>query len=152
MKRRDWMGLAIVLLVERVEAMNGEPSLTLVEHTSETGFQMTMERLITAITAAGMTVFARVDHAAAARSVGLTMPPTEVVFYGNPKGGTPVMLATPRAALELPLRVLLREGNDGKAILSFHPIAESLRSAGVGQDMAERLAPGQQLMLTALRA
>jgi uncharacterized protein (DUF302 family) len=94
----------------------------LVERTSKTGFATTMERLVRAIGDAGMTVFASIDHAAAARAAGLEMPQTVVLLFGNPRGGTPVMLAAPRAALELPLRVMLREGKDGAAVLSFHPV------------------------------
>lgn len=121
------------------------------ERASATGFATTLDRLVAAIEEAGMTVFARIDHAAAARSAGLAMPPTVVLLYGNPEGGTPIMLATPRAALDLPLRVLLREDGDGKAWLSFHPVGPSLREAGVPEDMAARLAPGQHIVLNALR-
>ncbi|MET0937040.1 MAG: DUF302 domain-containing protein [Luteibacter sp.] len=122
-----------------------------VEHASASDFATTLERLVAVIAEAGMTVFAQIDHAAAARAVGLAMPPTVVLLYGHPKGGTPVMLASPRAALDLPLRVLLREGSDGKALLSFHPIGPTLREAGVPDDLAMRLQPGQQLLQKALR-
>ncbi|RWA53434.1 hypothetical protein AU476_14045 [Cupriavidus sp. UYMSc13B] len=57
----------------------------------------------------GMTIFARIDHAEAARNVGLAMPPTQVLIYGNAKRGTPLMLAAPGVALDLPLRVLVRD-------------------------------------------
>lgn len=131
--------------------MTAEPTTTLVEHASATDFATTMDRLVAVIDEAGMTVFARIDHAAAARAAGLTMPPTVVLLYGNPRGGTPIMLAAPRAALELPLRVLLREGSDGKAWLSFHPVGPSLREAGVPDDLSMRLAPAQEVLLKALR-
>jgi uncharacterized protein (DUF302 family) len=99
-----------------------------------------------------MSVFASIDHAAAARGVGLALPPTVVLFYGNPEGGTPVMLVAPRAALDLPLRVLLREGSDQRAVLSFHPIGDTLREAGVTEDMAMRLQQSQTVVLKALQA
>ncbi len=67
----------------------------------------TLTRLEAAITERGLTVFARFDHAAAARSAGLQMPETTVLVFGNPRAGTPVMLAAPLIALELPLRVLV---------------------------------------------
>jgi uncharacterized protein (DUF302 family) len=127
------------------------PSPALVEHASVSDFVTTMTRLVATIEGAGMTVFARIDHAALAREVGLQMPPTVLLIYGNPKGGTPIMLAEPRAALDLPLRVLLREADDGRAMLSFHPIGSLLVPAGVPESMALRLQPAQEVVLKALR-
>ena len=126
-------------------------SPTFVEQVSLNDFDTTLRMLVEAIESAGLTVFARIDHAAAARSVGLTMPPTVLLLYGNPRGGTPIMVAAPRSALELPLKVLLREGADGKAILSFHRVGPAMRDAGVCDDMAIRLGPSQELLLRALR-
>lgn len=151
MNRRDWLMLSVVAPCGSAEAMMTEPTANLIEEASATDFATTMARLAAAIEEAGMTVFARIDHAAAARAAGLAMPPTVVLLYGNPKGGTPIMLATPRAALDLPLRVLLREDSDGRALLSFHPVTRTLREAGVPDDIAIRLVPGQQVLLKALR-
>ncbi|MGO4513398.1 DUF302 domain-containing protein [Bradyrhizobium sp. MOS001] len=75
----------------------------------------TLARLRTALEANGLKIFATIDHHAAAQSVGLDMPPTTVLIYGNPKGGTALMLAAPDFALELPLRLLVREGEHGKS-------------------------------------
>ena len=85
------------------------PSNGIAEHVSSFAFAPTVHRLKDAIAKAGMTVFASIDHAAGAREVGMEMPPTIVLLYGNARGGTPIMLATPQAALDLPLRVLVRE-------------------------------------------
>ncbi len=98
-----------------------------------------------------MTVFARIDHAAGAQAVGMTMPPTIVLMYGNPRGGTPIMLAAPRAALDLPLRVLVREDADGRAIVSFYPIAPVLEASVVPRTLANRLEPAQRVLMDALR-
>ncbi len=122
----------------------------LVELESTESFAATLKRLEDAITAAGMTIFARVDHAAGAREAGLSMPPTVVLLYGNPKGGTAMMLASPRAALDLPLRVLIRE-ESGHAIVAYHPIAELLARAGVPADLAAKLEPAQRLIENAVR-
>jgi uncharacterized protein (DUF302 family) len=73
-------------------------------------FPDTMARLRSTLESRGFRIFAVIDHRAAAESVGLTMPPTMVLIHGNPKGGTPLMLAAPDFAVELPLRVLIREG------------------------------------------
>ena len=67
----------------------------------------------------GLTVFARVDHHAAAAAAGVEMQEAQVVFVGNPKAGTPIMIAAPLVALELPLRVLVWADSDGATWISF---------------------------------
>jgi uncharacterized protein (DUF302 family) len=121
------------------------------EHLSSLGFQSTVDRLVATIEKAGMTVFARIDHAAGAKEVGIAMPPTVVLLYGNPKGGTPIMLASPLAALDLPLRVLVREDDAGRALVSLHPIAAVLRRAGVPEELAIRLEPAQRVLIDAIK-
>lgn len=114
-------------------------------------FPSTLDRLTKAIEGAGMKVIARIDHAAAAKDVGLTMPPTVVLIYGNPRGGTPIMLAAPGAALDLPLRVLVREDAAGRVHVAFHPIVPTLSAAGVPEVLARTLEPGQALLLRAIQ-
>jgi len=99
-----------------------------------------------------MTIFSRIDHAAGARAAGLAMPPATVLIYGHAKGGTPIMLAAPLAALDLPLRVLIREDEQGRTQLAFHPVADMLLQAGVPDTLATRLAPAQQLLVRAIQA
>jgi uncharacterized protein (DUF302 family) len=90
-----------------------EPSVeAVVKLESTESFADTLTRLQSTLESNGFKIFATIDHQAAARSVGLDMPPTTVLVYGNPKGGTPLMLAAPDFALELPLRVLVREDSD----------------------------------------
>jgi len=122
----------------------------LLEHQTPLAFDEVIARLKTAIAQAGLTLFAQIDHAAGARDVGLTMPPTMVLIYGNPKGGTPIMLAAPNAALDLPLHVLIRESDGGGCVIAFHPIAPLLTEAGVSQELAAKLEPAQQLLLKAV--
>lgn len=122
---------------------------SVVEFISPFNFQVTMDRLSTAILGAGMKLFATIDHAANAREVGLDMPPTVVMIYGKAEGGTPMMLAAPRAALDLPLHVLLREDTDGRTIVALRPIAPTLEASGVPAALASRLEPAQQLLLNA---
>ena len=126
------------------------PNSDLVEHVSAVAFAPTLQRLTKAIEAAGMTVFAQIDHAAGARTVGMAMPPTVVLLYGHPKGGTPIMLAVPQTALDLPLRVLVREDSDGRALMSFHPATAMLRQAGVPEALAARLEPAQRVLVEAM--
>ena len=74
-------------------------------------------------------------------------PPATVLIYGSPEGGMAIMLATPPAALDVPLRVLVREREDGRAAIAFHPVAAMLRRAGVPEDGAVRLEPAQRVSL-----
>ena len=126
-----------------------EPGL--VEIASQLGFEATLERVVTAIESAGLIVFAKIDHAGAAQKAGLAMPATVVLIYGHAKGGTPLMLAAPACALDLPLRVLVRQDGEG-SIVSFHPIAAVLLAAGVPENMANRLDPAQRLIAQAVQS
>jgi uncharacterized protein (DUF302 family) len=72
----------------------------------------TVTRLIAAVERRGMTVFARIDHAAAAREVGLELPDEQVVLFGNPRAGTALMQDDPRVGIELPLRVVVWRSGD----------------------------------------
>lgn len=124
----------------------------IVELESPVAFEPTLTRLIDAIHAAGLSLFLRFDHAANAREAGMTMPPTTVLFYGHAKGGTPIMLETPLVALDLPLRVLVREREDGRTVIAFHPAAAMLRRRGVPEGLAARLDPAQQILVKAMAA
>ncbi|MDE8345928.1 MAG: DUF302 domain-containing protein [Acidocella sp.] len=117
------------------------------ESLSDHPFEATLERLTAAIAQAGLILFNRIDHQSGAREAGLDMPPTTVLTYGHPKGGTPIMLAAPLAALDLPLRVLVRVRDDGQTTIAFHPVGATLRRAGVPDSLSGRLDPAQQILL-----
>jgi uncharacterized protein (DUF302 family) len=80
----------------------------------------TLDRPEDTLRAKGATIFTRVDHAVEAERVGLHMPPTQVLIFGNPKGGIPVMLSTPLSAIDLPLKALAWEDTAGKVWLSYN--------------------------------
>jgi uncharacterized protein (DUF302 family) len=122
----------------------------IVERRSKASFEETIERLTSAIETAGMNVFATIDHAAGARDAGLSMPPTTVLVYGHAKGGTPIMLASAHAALDLPLRVLVREDPEGHVLVGFRMIAPTLQRAGVPEPLVRRLEPAQRMLLVAI--
>jgi uncharacterized protein (DUF302 family) len=82
------------------------------------GFAETLARLDGALERRHLEIFARFDHGGAAKRVGLTMPDTQVVVFGNPTSGTPLMLAAPLVALDLPLRVLVSD-DGGHAVVSY---------------------------------
>ena len=113
-------------------------------------FEATVERLRAAIAQAGLVIFSQIDHQAGARDAGLNMPPTTVLAYGHPKGGTPSMLAAPLVALDLPLRVLVRVRDDGQTVIAFHPIGAMLRRSGVPSALADKLDAAQQILLKAV--
>ncbi|MGZ8210085.1 MAG: DUF302 domain-containing protein [Burkholderiales bacterium] len=80
----------------------------------------TIEKLEAAVKKRGFMLFARLDHAAAAESVGLKMPRATVIVFGNPRLGTPVFINTPTVAIDLPLRALVWEDSSGKVFLSYN--------------------------------
>jgi uncharacterized protein (DUF302 family) len=80
----------------------------------------TIERLVAAITAKGLTIFARIDHAAGAAAVGLPLRFTELVIFGNARGGTPLMQADQAIGIDLPLKALVHEDAGGKVWLSYN--------------------------------
>src|ERR1700745_2649657 len=79
----------------------------------------TVERLKAILASKGITLFALVDHSGEAEKVGMEMPPTKLLIFGSPKAGTPLMLAAPSVALDLPLKVLVWEDTRGKTFLSY---------------------------------
>lgn len=83
----------------------------------------TVERLQGLLQAKGVKVFAVIDHSGEAAMAGFSMPPTKLVILGNPKAGTPVMLAAPSAALDLPLKVLVAESAAGQVLVSYNSAA-----------------------------
>jgi len=87
---------------------------------SRFGPKETMDRLQAEIRAQGMTVFARIDHAAGAADVGLTLPPTELIVFGNARGGTPLMQSVQTVGIDLPLKALVWEDTAGTTWISYN--------------------------------
>jgi uncharacterized protein (DUF302 family) len=80
----------------------------------------TVNRLMNILRAKEITFFALIDHSGEAAKVGMKMPPTKLLIFGNPKGGTPLMLAAPSIVLDLPLKILVSEDAHGKVWLSYN--------------------------------
>ncbi|MBN9235378.1 MULTISPECIES: DUF302 domain-containing protein [Phyllobacteriaceae] len=80
----------------------------------------TIDRLVEVVTKLGLNVFARIDHAAGARDVGMALRPTELLIFGNPKGGTPLMQDRQIAGIDLPVKALAWEDEAGKVWLSYN--------------------------------
>jgi uncharacterized protein (DUF302 family) len=79
-----------------------------------------MERVESVLKDKGLTIFARIDFSGDAKQAGLEMRPTQMLIFGNPKGGTPVMVAVPSAALDLPLKILISQDSSGKVWFSYN--------------------------------
>ena len=82
--------------------------------------EQTVDKLQGILRAKGVTLFALIDHSGEAEKVGMKMLPTKLLIFGNPKSGTPLMLASPTIALDLPLKILVWQDNQGKVWLSYN--------------------------------
>jgi uncharacterized protein (DUF302 family) len=101
---------------------------------STLGPKATMDRLEAEVKAKGMTVFARIDHAAGATEVGLPLRPTEVLIFGNAKGGTPLMQSVQTIGIDLPLKALVWQDEARVTWLSYNDPSWLARRHGVGHD------------------
>jgi uncharacterized protein (DUF302 family) len=100
----------------------------------------TIHRLVETVTAAGMRVFARIDHAAGAAEVGMQLRPTEVVLFGHPRGGTPLMQDRQTVGIDLPLKALAWEDEDGRVWLTVNDPQWLVRRHGLGEASQQALA------------
>jgi uncharacterized protein (DUF302 family) len=97
----------------------------------------TIERLVSFATSRRLAVFARIDHADGAAKAGLPLRPTELVIFGNPKGGTPLMQDRQTAGIDLPLKALAWQDADGKVWLTYNEVAWIAQRHGLGPASAE---------------
>jgi uncharacterized protein (DUF302 family) len=115
------------------------PSPDLVTKTSPRSVAETVAHLTDLVSVRGLTVFAVIDHGGEARNVGLELRDTQVVIFGSPRAGTPVMVAAPQAALDLPLKVLVWADDDQTRISYTSPSALAARY-GFSEELAGNLA------------
>jgi len=111
----------------------------------------TVRRLDETMRAKGLTVFARIDHRAAAREAGLEMQDEQVLIFGNPRAGTPLMVARPLVGLDLPLRVLVWRAPDGQVWASYQDAAFIARRYGLPEVLEKNIAAVPGLVEAALR-
>lgn len=107
--------IALFFLAPIAFADNGVISVS-----SSYDVKTTADRLVQSLTTKGMTVFTRIDHAAGAAKVGKTLRPTELVIFGNPKVGTPLMQCDQGSAIDLPQKALVWEDDGGQVWLSYN--------------------------------
>ena len=109
----------------------------------------TLEKLKRILQAKGVNVFAIVDHSGEAEKVGLNMRPTKLVIFGNPKAGTPLMLAAPTTAIDLPLKILIWEDGQGKVWISYNSPAYLQQRHGFPQELVQIVAVVETLATNA---
>ena len=115
------------------------------------GFADTVKRLLGAFHQHGVKVFAAIDQQAEAAAVGLGMPPTTLMLVGNPRAGTPLMLARPQAGIDLPLKVLVAESPPGKVSVMFNAAAYIIERHSLPSELASNLAPAERLIASVLQ-
>jgi len=113
-------------------------------------FADTVQRLLSALASHGIKIFVTIDQKAEAAAVGLTMPPTTLLLFGNPKAGTPIMLEQPLAALDLPLKALVTEPTPGEVIVSFNTAAYILQRHSLSAELSNNLAPAERAIIAAV--
>jgi uncharacterized protein (DUF302 family) len=109
----------------------------------------TVEKLKGILQAKGVTLFALVDHSGEAEKVGMKMPPTKLLIFGSPKAGTPVMLAAPSSAIDLPLKILIWEDAQGKVRASYNSPEYLQERHGIPQALLQSITVVETLAATA---
>jgi uncharacterized protein (DUF302 family)/uncharacterized membrane protein YidH (DUF202 family) len=112
----------------------------IIDKPSDHSVDETVEKLKNILQAKGVTLFALVDHSGEAEKVGLKMPPTKLLIFGNPKAGTPLMLAVPSSAIDLPLKILVWEDVQGKVWVSYNSPEYLKERHGFPQDLLPNIA------------
>ncbi len=112
----------------------------LVQVVSRYSVEETVRRLESAFADKGLHVFAVIDHSGEAAKVGLTMRPTKVLIFGSPKGGTPVMVAAPSLAIDLPLKALVAQDADGKVWVTYNDPKYLKERHSVSEELIKNLA------------
>jgi uncharacterized protein (DUF302 family) len=122
----------------------------LIQVTSRYSVDETVQKLEAAFRDKGMQIFALIDHSGEAEKVGLKMRPTKVVIFGSPKGGTPLMVAAPSLAIDLPLKALVAEDAAGKVSVTYNDPAYLQQRHGVPADLIKNLAGAGVLIAKAV--
>lgn len=112
----------------------------IVDRPSSHSVDVTVEKLKGILQAKGVALFALVDHSGEAEKVGMKMRPTKLLIFGNPKAGTPLMLAAPSVAIDLPLKILVWEDSQGKVWVSYNSPAYLQQRHGLQQDLLQNIA------------
>ena len=112
----------------------------IIDKPSNHSVEQTVDRLKNILQSKGVTLFAAIDHSGEAEKVGMKMPPTKLLIFGNPKAGTPLMVAAPSSAIDLPLKILIWEDAQGKVWLSYNSPEYLQRRHGLPQELLQNIA------------
>jgi len=131
-------------------AMNPVTNPGLVHVASRLSFLETLGKVESTLTAQGLTIFARIDHSGEAAKVGMDMRPTQLIIFGSPKAGTPLMLAAPTTAIDLPLKALVWEDTDSRVRVSYNSPEYLKQRHGVPDELMKNIAGVGTLLETAV--
>ena len=143
---------ALVFAVSILSASEARPVQKeegIVKISSHHSVDETVDKLKTILKSKGVTLFAVVDHSGEAEKVGMKMPPTKLLIFGSPKAGTPLMLAAPSAAIDLPLKILVAEDAQGKAWISYNSADYLKERHGLPDNLLPNIAVVQALAAAA---
>jgi uncharacterized protein (DUF302 family) len=112
----------------------------IVDKRSNHSVDETVEKLKGILQSKGVTLFATVDHSGEAAKAGMKMRPTKLLIFGNPKGGTPLMLAAPSSAIDLPLKILVWDDGQGQAWVSYNSPTYLQQRHGIPADLMQNIA------------
>jgi len=112
----------------------------IVDRPSQHSVEETVERLKSILQAKGVTLFAVIDHSGEAEKAGMKMPPTKLLIFGNPKAGTPLMLAAPSSAIDLPLKILVWEDGRGRVWVSYNSVEYLQNRHGLPKELLANIA------------
>jgi uncharacterized protein (DUF302 family) len=126
------------------------PNNGLIQVASKYSVDETTQRLELFLVQKGLQIFAVIDHSGEAEKVGMKMPPTKVLIFGSPKGGTPLMLAAPSLAIDLPLKALIAEDANGKVSVTYNSPEYLQQRHGIPDDLIKNIAGAGTLLAKAM--
>ena len=130
--------------ITSLDANNG-----IINKVSSHSVDQTVEKLKNILQSKGITLFAVIDHSGEAEKVGMKMLPTKLLIFGNPKAGTPLMVAAPSIAIDLPLKMLVWDDGQGKAWISYNSPDYLKQRHGLSQELLQNIAIVEALAVKA---
>ena len=121
----------------------------IIDKQSNHSVDQTVERLSDILQAKAIALFALIDHSGEAEKAGMKMPPTKLLIFGNPKAGTPLMLAAPSSAIDLPLKTLIWEDSQGKVWISYNSPEFLGERHGIPRELLQNIAVVETLVAKA---